>query len=78
MTKIRVNWTIEKTAYALIARVAKEKGKSISWIVENLIIKNLSDPIERLRNECRELQQQIVAKQDRISELEKMRGGDNV
>jgi hypothetical protein len=72
MTKIRVNWTIEKTAYSQLLKVAKEKKKSMSWLVETLILDKLSDPIQRYKHEIAEHQNICIDLAKKIEQLKKL------
>lgn len=80
--RVRQNFTIEKRNLLLLQKVVKESSKfgrkeTMSGIINKLIEKNLQDPIERLRQEAKELQIQIVSKLDRIKELEQLRENQN-
>jgi predicted CopG family antitoxin len=70
--KIRVNWTIDLEALNHLARVKKEKGRSMSEIVELLIFDKLSDPIKILEEENRQMALKINANQERIAALEEI------
>lgn len=67
--KVRVNWTLSPQAYNLISKIAKQKGKSCSWLAERLIIQKMADPVEQLKAENRELAKQINENQKRIEDL---------
>ena len=72
MTKIRVNWTIEKQAYSQLLKVSKEKQKSMSWLVETLILDKLSDPIQRYKAEIAKHQNECIELAKKIEQLKKL------
>jgi hypothetical protein len=73
--KIRVNWTIDLEALNHLKRVSKEKDRSMSEIVELLILDKLSDPIKILTEENRQMSLKINANQDRIVALQEIAEG---
>jgi len=78
MTRIRQDFTIEKHNILLLQRTVKESiriGKKVtmSGLINELISKNLQNPIDRLKEENKELALKINANMDRIKHLEKMR-----
>jgi hypothetical protein len=78
MTKIRQDFTIEKANILLLQKVVKESqriGKKVtmSGIINELISKNLQNPIDRLKEENKELAIRINSNQDRIKLLEKIK-----
>jgi len=78
MTKVRQDFTLEKDNILLLQKVVKEsfkhgKKESMSSLIDFLISNHLRNPIDKLRAECKELQLQIVAKQDRIKSLEQVK-----
>ena len=71
------NWSFSQQTINLLKKVSKRSGKSQSWLVEQAIIKNYYDPIERLKVENKELALKINKNQDEIKRLESLSEDSN-
>jgi len=70
MAKTRGNWTIHKEAFKILQVTANVNKISQGKILEELIFKHLSDPVETQREKCKELQKQFMREKERLDELE--------
>lgn len=72
MTKVRVNWTLEKDVTNLLRQASKlSGGKSSSQLVEFAVRNTFKNKVEYLRDKRKELQREIMSLTDQIDALEK-------
>lgn len=75
MSKIRVNWTLRPDTVEILKALCKEAGRkiSVSEMVDYTVQTKCRDPIERKREEAKELQRRLMQLSDEINVLEEQR-----
>ena len=70
---IRVNWSIDCRALNVLQKVSRHNQISISKLITNLVLQKLSDPIQMLEDERKQLAIRINELSDKIEALKNLK-----